>query len=174
MIDTAQTTDLLRFHVQRDRFFALDPYSPLTPAQRRAFTGLRYFSEEPALRFVVAVAAFAEQDRVTLRTSTGDAQVYRRYGRFAFNVAGREAALTLCAADHGFLLPFVDALAGAETYAAGRYLDPAPLADGRFLLDFNLAYNPYCAYNEGWSCPLTPPENRLAVPIRAGEQLFSG
>ena len=73
---------------------------------------------------------------------------------------------------HGYFLPFADALAGTETYGAGRYLDPEAIGDGRFLLDFNLAYNPYCAYNEQWSCPITPRDNRLAVPIRAGERLF--
>ena len=59
-----------------------------------------------------------------------------------------------------------------ETYGAGRYLEPEPLEDGRFAVDFNYAYNPYCAYNELWSCPLTPFENRLRVPIRAGEKNF--
>jgi uncharacterized protein (DUF1684 family) len=79
-------------------------------------------------------------------------------------------------ADHlsnelGFFLPFVD-LSGVETYGAGRYLEPVERPDGRFEVDFNLAYNPYCAYNENWSCPITPAENRLRVPIRAGEMVF--
>ncbi|NJO82052.1 MAG: DUF1684 domain-containing protein [Blastochloris sp.] len=72
----------------------------------------------------------------------------------------------------GLLLPFADALAGSETYGAGRYLEPELLDDGRVLIDFNRAYNPYCAYNDGWSCPLTPAENRLSVAIRAGERIF--
>ena len=62
---------------------------------------------------------------------------------------------------NGFFLPFVDSAAGRETYPAGRYLEPEPLPGNRFLVDFNLAYNPYCAYNEMWSCPITPFENRL-------------
>ncbi|HEY3290725.1 MAG TPA: DUF1684 domain-containing protein, partial [Anaerolineae bacterium] len=74
---------------------------------------------------------------------------------------------------HGFFLPFVDALAGTETYGAGRYLEPEPIPGGQqFQVDFNLAYNPYCAYNDQWSCPLTPAENRLTVPVRAGEKVF--
>jgi len=63
-------------------------------------------------------------------------------------------------------------LAGSETYPAGRYIEPEQLPNGKFLLDFNFAYNPYCAYNEQWSCPLTPFENRLKVPIRAGEKVY--
>ena len=63
-------------------------------------------------------------------------------------------------------------MAGRETYPAGRYLEPEPLAGNRFLVDFNIAYNPYCAYNEKWSCPIAPAENRLKVAVRAGEMLF--
>ncbi len=74
--------------------------------------------------------------------------------------------------EHGFFLPFADALAGDETYGAGRYLEPEPAGDDRLLIDFNLAYNPYCAYNPNWSCPITPAENRLKVAIRAGEKVF--
>jgi uncharacterized protein (DUF1684 family) len=85
-----------------------------------------------------------------------------------------QAMLTLFSDPHGFLLPFVDALAGKATYGAGRYLEPEPLPNGRLLVDFNYAYNPYCAYNALYSCPLTPFENRLKVPIRAGEKLPEG
>jgi len=68
----------------------------------------------------------------------------------------------------------VDAGAGVETYPAGRYLEPERLDDGRFHVDFNQAYNPYCAYNDAWNCPITPAENRLKVAIRAGEKLPQG
>jgi hypothetical protein len=107
-----------------------------------------------------------------MQTSTGDVQEFVRYGKLRFSVEGAEAELTVFANQHGFFIPFVDSLAGVETYPAGRYLDPEPLDDGRFLIDFNLAYNPYCAYNELYSCPLPPAENRLKVPIRAGEKIF--
>ncbi len=70
-------------------------------------------------------------------------------------------------------LPFVDSQAGKGTYGAGRYLDPEQLPNGKFLIDFNLAYNPYCAYNENWNCPIPPTENKLDVPIRAGEKIFT-
>ena len=69
-------------------------------------------------------------------------------------------------------LPFADATSGVETYGAGRYLEPEALPDGRMSVDFNYAYNPYCAYNERWSCPITPAENRIDVPIRGGERIF--
>jgi uncharacterized protein (DUF1684 family) len=107
-----------------------------------------------------------------MQTSTGDIQVYTRVGRFRFLVDGQDAELTIYEGPNGLFLPFVDALAGQGTYPAGRYLEPEALPARRYLVDFNLAYNPYCAYNEHWSCPLTPSENRLRVPIRAGEKIF--
>ena len=99
-------------------------------------------------------------------------QIYTRYGRFTFTVDGDPAELTILENENGYFLPFADSLAGTETYGAGRYIEPSRLADGRFEVDFNDAYNPYCAYNETWSCPLTPPENRLKVPVSAGEKVF--
>ena len=165
-------TKLENFRAEKDDFFARHPQSPLTAAQKRTFTGLRYFDENPALRLTLTVDLFSAREQIEIQTSTGDARVYVRFGRFKFLVDGQEAELTIYETEHGFFLPFVDSLAGAETYPAGRYLDPELLPGGRFLVDFNLAYNPYCAYNDAWSCPLTPFENRLKVPIRAGEKIF--
>ncbi len=166
-------TELDRFRAQKDEFFAAHPQSPLTPEQQQTFHGLSYFPENPALRLEVMLEEFPEKDEIRMQTSTGDIRAYTRYGRFQFMVDGEPAALTVYADEHGFFLPFVDALAGKETYGAGRYLEPRPLGNGRFLVDFNLAYNPYCAYNEQWSCPVTPAENRLRVPIRAGERVWA-
>jgi uncharacterized protein (DUF1684 family) len=132
---------------------------------------LHYFPEDPALRFEVLVAASGKPESVELQTSTGDIQRYSRVGRFRFDVDGHTAELTLFQGPSGPFLPFVDSLAGTETYPAGRYLEPEPLPGGRYLVDFNFSYNPYCAYNAQWSCPLTPVENRLKLPIRAGERL---
>ena len=165
-------TELENFRAEKDDFFAHHPQSPLTAAQKRTFGGLHYFDENPALRLDVEVEVFPERETIQVQTSTGDVQEYVRFGRFKFTVDGQEAALTIYEADYGFFLPFVDSLAGAETYAAGRYLEPEAMGGNRFHIDFNMAYNPYCAYNDAWSCPLTPFENRLKVPIRAGEKLF--
>lgn len=165
-------SDLEEFRQAKDDFFRSNLQSPLTRTQKKTFRGLAYFPENPALRLTVAVGPFAVQDEIEVQTSSGDVQMYRRYGRFSFEVEGQTAELTIYLQGDGYFLPFVDALAGRETYPAGRYLEPEQLPDGRFLVDFNLAYNPYCAYNERWSCPLTPFENRLKVAVRAGEQLF--
>ncbi len=164
---------LENFRLQKDDFFKSDHQSPLTAQQKHSFDGLAYFPENPGLRFELALAPAGPPETLEMQTSTGDVQVYNRHGRIRFEVDGQQAELTIYEGPNGFFLPFVDSLAGKETYPAGRYLEPEPLPGGQFLVDFNFAYNPYCAYNDHWSCPLTPFENRLLVPIRAGEKLFA-
>lgn len=157
---------------QKDNFFAHHQQSPLTPAQRQGFKHLDYFPETPELRFELTIDRFSDQQTIRIQTSTGAFQNYQKYGKIHFPVEGQQVELTVYANGHGFFLPFIDSLAGTETYPAGRYLEPELLPNGKYLIDFNQAYNPYCAYNEHWSCPLTPFENRLKVPIRAGEKIF--
>lgn len=156
----------------KDEFFRDHPQSPLTHEQRETFTGLDYFPENPDLRLVVAIDEIENNETIQVQTSTGDIQVYQRYGTFDFDVESQPATLTIYMNQYGFFLPFVDSLANDETYGAGRYLEPEPQPDGRFLIDFNLAYNPYCAYSEQYSCPLPPLENWLKAPVRAGEKSY--
>lgn len=167
-------TELEAFRAEKDEFFASHPQSPLTREQKAGFHGLNYFPENEQLRIQAQVEEFSVKDGFDMQTSTGGVQHYERYGRISFSVEGETVELTIFRSEHGYFLPFVDSLAGRETYPAGRYLEPEVLPGGRFLVDFNLAYNPYCAYNEMWSCPITPVENRVRVPIRAGEKLFHG
>lgn len=165
-------SELTDFRQQKDAYFASSPHSPLLESQRASFDGLNYFAENPELNLMVDLQEFEDKDAIQMQTTTGDVQSYIRFGRFSFEVEGKVAELTLFHNENGFFMPFVDGLAGSETYPAGRYLEPERAADGRYHIDFNYAYNPYCAYNEAWSCPITPPENRISVPIRAGERLF--
>ena len=165
-------TELDEFRAQKDQFFKTHPQSPLTTEQQQSFQGLHYFAENPALRLVVPVEVFADQEEIVMQTSTGDVRESIRNGQLRFSVDGQPVELTLYSDGDSYFLPFADALAGEETYGAGRYLEPQPVGDGQFVVDFNLAYNPYCAYNDDWSCPITPRENRLTLPIRAGEQIY--
>ena len=165
-------TELEVFRAEKDEFFGNHPQSPLTRGQKNDFNGLNYFPENDALRLEVKVDEFPIKEQFEMQTSTGDVQLYEKFAKFQFLVDGEKAELTIYQSQHGFFLPFVDSLAGRETYPAGRYLEPEPLPGGLFFVDFNIAYNPYCAYNEMWSCPITPAENRLKVAVRAGEKLF--
>lgn len=165
-------SELTEFRKQKDHFFETDSNSPLTQEQRENYKGLNYFGENQSLHFELAIEEFTNKETVQMQTTTGDLQIYKRFGKIRFPVDGKDEELTVFASNHGFFLPFVDAQAGRETYGAGRYLDPPMLPNGKLLVDFNLAYNPYCAYNEIYSCPLPPAENRLNVAIQAGEKIF--
>ena len=165
-------SELTEFRKQKDLFFETDNNSPLTQEQRESYKGLIYFDENQSLHFELTIEEFTNKENVQMQTTTGDLQMYKRFGKIRFPVDGKDEELTVFASSHGFFLPFVDAQAGRETYGAGRYLDPSMLPNGKLLVDFNLAYNPYCAYNELYSCPLPPAENRLKVAILAGEKNF--
>jgi uncharacterized protein (DUF1684 family) len=163
---------LERFRREKDDFFRSHPDSPLTADQRRSFLGLRYFPASPALDLTLDIEPYDPPSQVEIQTTTGEVRLYERFGRIEFAVDGQTVGLTVYRSEDGYFLPFADALAGTETYGAGRYLEPEPSSDGRLHVDFNLAYNPYCAYNARWSCPITPAENRLPVAVRAGEMTF--
>ena len=166
-------SQLAEFRRKKDAFFRQDPHSPLPQGMRQAFTGLNYYLENPDLRFKVKVERFKNPQTIKMQTSTGDVQDYVRYGRFRFKADGQPAELTVYSASNGAaFVPFADATSGHETYGAGRYLEIEPVGRGRFEVDFNLAYNPWCAYSTHYSCPFPPPENRLKAAIRAGEKDF--
>ncbi|MBA2248033.1 MAG: DUF1684 domain-containing protein [Chloroflexia bacterium] len=172
----ASTSDRLSgFRKRKDVFFKEHDQSPLTPEQRKAFRGLSHFEENPDLRLILDLDTSGEGigEDVTIGTVSGEAKQYTRAGRVSFDVEGERVTLTVFrerTRGHLFM-PFRDATAGNETYGVGRYLEPKLLPDGRISLDLNLAYNPYCAYNHGWSCPIPPFENIVKVPIKAGERL---
>jgi uncharacterized protein (DUF1684 family) len=168
------TQALLAARRQKDDFFKHHPQSPLTPEQQAKFNGLSYFDPNPDLELEIEVTPFAEQTPVKIQTSTGDIRTYTRYGEFRFNVDGQEQRLTIYETPHGYFLPFVDSNADGDTYGAGRYIDAEKVSGNTFHIDFNQAYNPTCVYGEGWSCPITPAENRLKVAIKAGEKMPQG
>jgi len=161
----------------RDELFRSHPQSPVPARRRRAFTGLPYFDYDPALR-VLANAEPAERVQREIATSGEQPYAFTRFATARFDLDG-ERALDLYWLDGyggGVFLSFADETSGRETYGACRYLldtvKGADLGDedGRLVLDFNFSYNPSCAYDPRWVCPLAPPSNRLAVAVRAGEQ----
>lgn len=166
-------TELDEFRKMKDQFFKTDPHSPLSQEQKASFKGLNYYPENSDLRFETKIKVYKGHEHVQMQTSTGDIEDYLKYGIFQFDVAGALAELTVYQSeDGGAFVPFVDTTSGKETYGAGRYLELEPVGGNRFQVDFNLAYNPWCAYSLDYSCPLPPQENRLSVPIQAGEKNF--
>jgi uncharacterized protein (DUF1684 family) len=165
-----ETAELRR---EKDEYFRRAHDSPLTVAQRTRFGGLRYFPEDAAYRFTITVDPDRAGHEEDVEMSDGSTSRLRRAGTVRFDVGGQRVGLVAYEQGDELFIPFRDATSGKETYGAGRYVEAEPLDGGRFVLDFNRAYNPYCAYNEVWRCPLPPTENWLAVPIRAGEVAFA-
>jgi uncharacterized protein (DUF1684 family) len=166
---------LSEYRSMKDTFYMTSPQSPISPAQKKGFSGLRYFDENPALRFVVSIERDPAPQTVQMATSMGHTAVFIHYGSVRFAVDGQAQVLQLYQGEgqDELFLPFMDATTGNETYDAGRYLDVAERLDGTVALDFNYAYNPYCAYDSTkWSCPLPPRENCLTIRIEAGEMKF--
>jgi uncharacterized protein (DUF1684 family) len=168
---------LSQFREHKDHFFAHGEHSPLPADQREEFNGLAYFDENPALSFTVALtpAGAADGDRLDLATTDGATQPFLRAGRAVLPIGDETIELTVLRdLERGrYFLPFRDATSGSETYELGRYLDPRERPDGTLVVNFNYAYNPYCAYAEGWSCPIPPEENIVSVRIEAGEKSFA-
>jgi uncharacterized protein (DUF1684 family) len=172
------------FRAARDELFRHHPQSPLLPEAREAFDGVPYFPHRADLRVEAALEPDPEGAELVIPTSTGDPTRFTRVGFVRPTLGGREVSLAVYWLEGyggGLFLPFRDALAGEATYGGGRYLldtvkgaDLGTSADGdRLVLDFNLAYNPSCSYDPRWSCPLAPPENRIDVPVEAGERMRS-
>lgn len=164
--------ELERFRAEKDEFFRSGNQSPLTAEQQGGFKGLTYYPENLSLRLELVLERFDTPVQIVLATSTGDEREYTQIGQIRFELADQDAVLQVYEDDYGFFLPFSDATAPVETYGSGRYLEPHELRSDVLYVDFNLAYNPYCAYNERWSCPLPPVANRLNIRIDAGEKKF--
>ncbi|MGI4870127.1 MAG: DUF1684 domain-containing protein, partial [Janthinobacterium lividum] len=163
---------------QKDVAFRTAATSPIPVGQRAAFQGLRYYSPTAAYRVVAQLTRAAVLTPAPLALTGGSSDAYARWGTAEFELGGQPQKLALLqkqglgADTNELFLPFTDPTNGQQTYAAGRYLDLAvPVAEaGTIELDFNTAYNPFCAYNHDYSCPKVPAENRLTVPVLAGEQ----
>jgi hypothetical protein len=164
---------------EKDYWFRVSDDSPIPHAKRHGFKGLSYHPVDPKYRFRVELHVYPKQDVLTFATSKGTEQQYFRHGYFEFIVDGQTVRLNAYRPVHAhgprvsLFAPFRDATSGKETYGAGRYLDLEGSPDGVYDLDFNRAYNPYCAYSDEYVCPLPPPENWLRVPIRAGEKTWT-
>ena len=170
--------EINHFRAEKDRAFKISPQSPLSNEQRATFSGIAYYPPSEDHIFELEVLPVADTSIFAMDTSTGSTQRYRRWGKVRFTIEGQEVELTIYASygsdDDELFLPFRDQTSGSETYGAGRYLDlSTPGGSSTIRVDFNQAYNPYCAYNEQWSCPLPPLENWVNVAIRAGEKVFA-
>lgn len=175
--DSASIKEIEAYRADRDRFMREDTDSPIPPNKKTVLLPLRYYPPDPSFS-VPAVLNVTSGARPVMEvpTSTGAPRRVELVGTLDFTLRGQKLALSAFV-DEGtrqirqLFVPFADTTSGTETYPAGRYLDLEPTATGIYTIDFNRAYNPFCAYNNTYECPLPPPSNRLKVAITAGEKL---
>ncbi len=165
---------------EKDNAFKYGEHSPLPEAEKAMFKGLRYFPEDPGYRFRLKLHHHEQKPTIKIATSTGHQRDAEKYGYFDFAVDGISSRLQVYKLLDiqprypGYLfVPFIDATSKHESYPGGRYLDLKENDSGTYDLDFNLAYNPSCAYGKpGYNCPIPPTENTIPAAIRAGEKNY--
>jgi len=159
----------------KDQHFQESPESPVPADKRGALLPLRYFPIDQNYSVPAVLRLADERPVFEMPTSSGALRKMQLAGTIEFTLQGEARSLGAFVPDGtqqitSLFVPFADQTTGSETYSAGRYLDIDPTTTGYYTIDFNRAYNPYCAYNATYECPFPPPTNRLKAAIRAGER----
>jgi len=168
-------TTIAAGRIAKDHNFRSGSDSPVPPNRRDELLPLGYFPVEPEYKTGASLTPINDSTVIQVATSTGALRKMRRVGTLEFSLKGQPLKLTAFVevgapnVDHLFV-PFNDLTSGSESYPGGRYLDLDRNATGIYEIDFNRAYFPYCYYSPTYECPYPPPENRLKIPIRAGER----
>lgn len=162
----------------KDESFKNDPESPIPGNKKGTLIPLAYFPIDESYAVPASLEPVAERTRIQVPTSTGKIRDIERIGTLKFSLNGTPLRLTAfidvdSPQVNRLFVPFADRTSGSETYAAGRYMELDPTATGIYVVDFNIAYNPYCYYSPEFDCPYPPKENRLDLPIRAGERVHT-
>jgi uncharacterized protein (DUF1684 family) len=162
----------------KDEGFRNDPSSPIPPDKKASLLPLSYYPIDESYAVAATLEPLAERTRIQVPTSTGKIRTMERIGTLKFALQGKPLRLTAfidveSPQVNRLFVPFADETSGTETYPAGRYMELDPTATGIYVVDFNIAYNPYCYYNEEFDCPYPPKENRLDAAIRAGERVHN-
>lgn len=152
---------------------ATEDCSPVPQARRAKLLPLRYYEIDPSYNVPAALRLSEDRPVFEMPTSTGTLRRMERVGVLEFKLNGQPMTLAAFVEEgtrriETLFVPFADQTTGKETYSAGRYLDLHPTPTGIYAVDFNKAYNPYCAYDTVWVCPLPPAANTLPFPVHAG------
>lgn len=173
--DSGSAEFVAQARAEKDRSWAEDPDSPVPPEKRAKILPLKYYPIDPAFSVPAGLKLSTDRPVFDMPTSTGTMRKMQRVGQLQFSLNGQPMTLDAFVEDgtqaiNSLFVPFADLTTGTETYSAGRYLDIKPTSTGYYLIDFNRAYNPTCAYNPSWECPYPPASNRLKIAVRAGEK----
>jgi uncharacterized protein (DUF1684 family) len=167
---------LNKFRIEKDEFFNSSDQSPIT--QKDKFNKLSYYPADLTYRIRAAVELIHDTTKLKVRMTGGEAEYFIKYGYATFKLKDKSHKLLLLLQLNNedekdkLFLPFTDKTNGFETYGGGRYLDLDLEKDDQLIIDFNFAYNPFCAYNDNYTCPVPPAENQLDIEIKAGEKEY--
>ncbi len=174
-----QEKQVREWRKERDQFLKAHHRSPLLPSDKKIFNGIKYFPFDPQYVFYGEIERFIfhinnPKYYATFLTNKGINKRYIRYGKFHFMIYGEKYTIEIYKSilSDTLFIPFKDKTNGNETYGGGRYIDAEILSGYKMVLDFNMAYNPACVYNDKFVCVLPPKENALDIVIRAGEKNF--
>jgi hypothetical protein len=165
------------FQTDQNQHYFDKETSPLKKKERRKFEGHDFYPIDLSWRVVAKYEVISNPDTITMPTSAGTEKMFAKHAKLTFKIGDEECVLyayqnlkviKIDGYENSLFVPFKDETTGLETYGGGRYLDLEQPAGTELILNFNLAYNPYCAYTTGWFCPIPPDENRLKVAIKAG------
>ena len=170
------TAKIAAIRAAKDESFKNDPDSPIPADKKNTLLPLAYFPIDEFYAVPATLEPSEDRSRIEVPTSIGKIRQLERIGTLKFSLKGQSVRLTafrdLESRDvNRLFVPFADQTSGTETYQAGRYMELDPTPTGIYVVDFNIAYNPYCYYSPEYDCPYPPKENRLAIPIRAGERM---
>ena len=179
--DEAFQQEVKAFQDEWNAFFSDSVRSPLLEEDRKVFEGLDFFPANKEYRADAAFTRTPDEEPFEMPTTKERRPVYVKFGEAQFEMQGKEILLHLFQNqkyaqsedyDGHLFLPFTDLTSGKETYGGGRYIDLTIPQGDTIVIDFNKAYNPYCAYNHKYSCPIPPPENHIDLEVRAGIKAF--
>lgn len=177
--DTGYVNQILNNRKEKDEEFRNDKGSPIPEEKKELFSGLSYFAPNPDYKVTATLQKFDEPFHFRMKTTTDRLPEYALFGKLTFILLGQELHLNVYqniellkkpGYENYLFIPFNDSTNGVETYGGGRFIDAQKPESDTLILDFNFAYNPYCAYNHKYSCPIPPESNSLPVSVEAGEK----
>jgi len=180
MITNTENEDIYLETIEKERerqfkYLRFNIDSPLTEEQKKELRTLEFYPIDPAYKVRAKMVPVEDKKMLEIPMSDGSVEKYLKHSYAEFEIKGQKVKLLLLQAakesdKRNFFLAFADATSGTETYGGGRYLNLRQDGKNSITIDFNLAYNPYCAYNPEYACPLPPKENMLDFPLMAGEK----
>jgi uncharacterized protein len=179
--DSAALKEIATFRDELNSFYADSAGSPLLNEDKQVFKGLDFFEINPDYRIQAKFVRTPDEKPFKMRTTTDRLPEYVKFGEVHFSLQGKKFKLNIyqnlqlvkkAGYENYLFLPFTDLTNGEETYGGGRYIDLRIPSGDTIIIDFNLCYNPYCAYNHKYSCPIPPKENDMDVMVKAGVKAF--